>query len=334
MKQIPREAPHIHSSDSNRTVMGDVILATLPLYFMAYCYYGNRVLALALLSLVMCMTTDALLCRLAGKRVNIYDLSPAVTALLIPLMLPASIDYRVVVFAGLFAIGIAKAPFGGIGQNVFNPAAAGLAFAIACWPVRVFAYPLLFERLPLMATFTGTPVASTAAMLRLGGVPALDTTEMFLGILPGPMGATNILVILACLIFLSYRKTLYLPQTLAFVGVAGIFAALFPRVLVSPLESALLELMSGSLFFGAVFMLSDPATSPKRELPRILYGALAGLFVMLMRRFGGFEQALPFALLLANAFSPILDYFAELLHSSQRRNRDALPKAEKSTQPA
>lgn len=333
MKLIAREAPHIHHNDSAKTVMGDVILSLLPIYFISYCFYGLRAVVLGLISVVTCWVADIICNKLRGRRINFYDLSPVVTGMIIALMLPASIGYDVVIAAGLFAILVAKHPFGGVGQNIFNPAAAGLAFAVASWPTKVFSYPQLFEKLPIFTEFTGKLTESSVSVLNMGGVPLLDKSEMFLGILPGPMGATNILVIIACLIFLSYRKTISLYQFIPFVGGVAVISMLLPRVSVGAAESFALEIMSGSILFGGVFMLSDPATSPKRRFSRVLYGFIAGLLAMTIRLTSGFEQPVVFAILIMNIFSELFDPITDRIYSYiERRGKDAISKIKKGTQ--
>jgi electron transport complex protein RnfD len=118
------------------------------------------------------------------------------------------------------------------------------------------------------------------------------------------MGCTNILVLLACLLFLSVRGTVRWQMPVSFLAAAGLFALLFPRSGMEGFQSVGYELMSGSLLFGAIFMLTEPVTAPKRIGAKILYSVLAGMVVMLFRRFGGMGQMFCFALLLLNAFTP------------------------------
>ena len=126
MKLIPKKAPHIRSDTNNKTVMGDAVVTLAALYFMAACYYGQRAIRLGLLSVVVCWCADAACVWLRGRRVSLRDFSPVVTGMIIPLMMPAGIPYHIVVVADLFAILIVKQPFGGIGNNLFNPAAGGI----------------------------------------------------------------------------------------------------------------------------------------------------------------------------------------------------------------
>ena len=142
MKLMPKKAPHIRSDVNNKTVMGDAVLALAALYFMAACYHGYRALHLCALSVAVCWAADLFCTLLRGRRVNLRDFSPAVTGMIIPLMMPANIPWHVVVTAGLFAILAVKQPFGGLGNNLFNPAAGGIAFATVCWTEEMFSYPV------------------------------------------------------------------------------------------------------------------------------------------------------------------------------------------------
>ena len=307
MKLIPRNAPHIRHSDNNKTVMGDMIISLLPLYFIAFCYYGARVLVLMALSLVVCFVADTAGDLLSGRRYNFRDFSPFVTGLIIPLLMPVTASLRMVVVAGLAAILIAKQPFGGTGDNFFNPAAVGIAFATACWPTEMFLYPNPFDNIPLWNVSTVATSAGGAFSLKLGGIPSVSLQDMFLGVIQGPMGTTSVLVILACFLYLAFRRTIRPQLTLSFLASAALFAFLFPRTNAAPLEGVLYEMMSGTMVFAAVFMITDPVTSPKRPLACVAYGLAAGIVTMCFRHMGGFEQAGPFAILLMNALAPLFD---------------------------
>lgn len=147
MNLIHSRPPHVRSHESNFSVMGDMVISLVPLYLMAYFFYGSRTLVLGAVSVITCTVLDFLCTFLSSRRVGILDLSPVVTGLLIPLMLPASIGFTPVIAADLFAIGVIKQPFGGLGQNIFNPAAGGVAFAVLTWSDSVFRYPVPIESL-------------------------------------------------------------------------------------------------------------------------------------------------------------------------------------------
>ena len=323
MKLRTQNPPHIRSRESNLTMMTDIVIATLPLYAMAVYYYGTRALLLGGFGVIVSSLADGACQLLAGKIPNIRDLSGAVTGLLIPLLLPASAGYSMILLAALFGIAVAKQPFGGMGQNIFNPAAAGTAFAMICWPKSAFAYPIPFERLPAMVDDTVRLVSSPAYSLSLGGTPNIDLLDMLLGNVPGPMGGTNILVLLTCLIFLIVRKTVGLAMPAAFLGGASLMALLTPRVDAPALTAVAYELMSGLLVIGAVFLINDPVTYPKRTLPKIFYGFGTGALSVAFRHIGRYEESFLFALLVMNATVWIIDVWGEhLAHAMRRKNRE------------
>ncbi len=308
MQLIQRNAPHIRHSDNPKTLMGDMILTLLPLYVIGVCFYGFRVLVTMAVSVLICWLCDMLCGLLRSRFFNFRDLSSIVTGLIIPLMMPATVPYYVVAFAGLFAIVAVKHPFGGTGENLFNPAAGGIAFAAACWPSKVFSYPVTFTTIPLWNVDGVFTVTSTVHTLKMGGLPSADLNDMLLGLIAGPVGTVSILVLLACLIYLSIRRTIPFVQPVCFLAAAALMAFAFPRADISRTLSVAYELMSGSLVFGAVFLLNDPVTSPKRTAARALYGFVAGIVAMLFRYFGGFDHGVVFALLLMNALAEEFDY--------------------------
>ncbi|MFV0498219.1 MAG: RnfABCDGE type electron transport complex subunit D [Candidatus Fimivivens sp.] len=321
MKLRAQNPPHIRSRESNQTVMLDAVIAMLPLYAMATYYYGKRALALGLFS-VLATTIFDMLCIVArGSVPNIRDLSPTVTGMLLPLLMPASIQFEIVAAAALFGIAVAKHPFGGVGENIFNPAVAGAAFAAVCWPKMMFLYPVPFERLPIAVDDTVKLINSPAYTLMLGGAPNTAPLDMLLGNFAGPMGATNILVLCTCFLFLAVRKTVSAWMTGAFLAGAALVAAVAPRAMLSPLHSVNYELMSGLMFIGAVFLINDPVTSPKRKLSKVLYGFLAGVVSMVFRHLGENEDSLLFAILVMNATVWIIDLWGEhFAHTLRRKN--------------
>ena len=316
-----RSAPHIRHNETTRTIMGDAVLVLLILYAMAFYYYGPRALALGAWSVAISVVTDILCVLISGKRPNIRDFSPLVTGMLIPLLMPATIPYGAVAIAAVVAIAAAKHPFGGVGHNVFNPAAAGFSFSAICYGEKMFTYPLPLQLLPVFGAEQVVNGISPAFTLSLGGVPSYALLDMALGNFPGPMGATNILVILACLLYLSLRNTVRWEMPVSFFLTVSVFALLFPRTSAEGFESVALELMSGMLLLGGVFMLGDPVTTPKRDLSKVAFGVVSGITVMLFRRHSGMEESFSFAILVMNATVWGFDMWVERLYSIIRRRK-------------
>jgi len=315
-------APHIRHQESTRAMMIDITLALVALYAIAFYYYGQRVIALGCISVAAAVLADVISLLLMRKRIHIRDLSAVITGLILPLLMPAAVDFHVPVVAALFAIFVAKAPFGGFGHNVFNPAAAGFGFAAICFPVQMFSYTVPLAHLPMTIVREDLMLATSPALsLKAGGIPQFDTIEMLLGNFAGPLGATNIIVLLACLLYLVFRGTLRWEMPVFFLLTTAILSLWFPRVQTSGIDSLLYEMMSGMLLFGAVFMLGDPVTSPKRDLTKIAYAIIAGCIVMLFRHIGNLEEGFIYALLLMNATVWGFDMIAESIAGYVRRKK-------------
>ena len=327
LKQYP--APHIRMSQTTRGVMADAIAALSFLYAMAFYYHGPRSLVLGLFSVFVCLLCDILCSAISKKRYNLRDFSAVVTGMILPLMMPASVEYRIVAVAGIFAIVVAKVPFGGVGHNVFNPAAAGFSFAAICFEDALFTYPPADLKLPLWQTAEFTLATSPAFVLQLGGTPGYDSMSMLLGKYPGPMGATNILVLIACLIYLVSRGTVRWSMPVSFFATVAVLAFAFPRSAAGGLASVGFELATGLLLFGGIFLLGDPVTTPKREMSKVAFGITSGVMVMLFRHFGNMEEGITFALLLMNAAVWGFDMAGERIVRRMRRKKLGTLKGEK-----
>jgi len=302
--------------------MWDAIIALSFLYVISFYYYGPRALALGIFSVLACTVLDGATTLITGRRPNFRDFSAVVTGLILPMMMPASIPYYIVAIAGAFAILVAKAPFGGVGQNVFNPAAAGFSFVVFTFGGMLFVYPPIDLTLPVWGAVPEfTAPISPAFVMMVGGTPGHDVFDMILGRFPGPMGATNILVLIACLLYLVFRGTVRWPAPLSFFATVALLALLFPRGPATGLASVGFELATGLLLFGGIFLMGDPVTTPKRESAKIAFGVCLGVVVMLFRHFGHMEEQITYALLLLNAAVWGFDMAGEKLASKIRRKR-------------
>ncbi len=304
-------APHVRAEGSAMGMQGDIILMLFFLYTMPTIFFGPRVPLCGLLSAALCYLCD-LGCQLLRRRRNPRDLSGVVTGLMIPLLLPASIPFGVVLAAGLFAILVVKHPFGGLGQNPFNPAAGGLACVSVTAPDLVFRYPMpampTTGWLPLFGTVETALASGSAEQLQSGSMPAYEPVDLLRGFFPGPVGTTCTLLVIGCLLYLLARRTVTWHTPVAFLGTVAICAFLFPRLASGDrLDSMIYELLSGAAVFGAAILMGDPVTTPRIASGRLLYGMIGGATLMALRHFGAYPQGMVFAVLIANAFSPMLD---------------------------
>lgn len=319
MNLAPRPFPYIRSSDTVQLVTLDAVIALIPPFFMAYFYYGFRCLAIGFAAVAAAVLANWITGLCSGKGVELGDLSPVVTGMIVALMMPAAVPYYVPVTAAVFGILTAKFPYGGTGHNLFNPAAVGLAFVGLCFPGQIASYTTPLEPLALTVPEGIKYIQGPAAILKMGGIPTISTTELALGNFAGPMGTTNILVTAACLIYLLVRKNVkwYVPA--AYIGTVSLFAAAIHNENVTAWESIVLELVAGSIMFVAVYMLTEPVTLPRRPLAKLLYAVTAGFFTMIFRYYGNTLMGAVFALLLTNALSPLFDRAAESIIIRERR---------------
>ena len=321
-KLMFQNAPHVRQSESVVTMMADVVLALLPVYLMGVFYYGARALVLGIWGVLSCIVLSAIGSLLLREKA-VFDLTPIITGLIIPLLMPANIPYYIVFSACAVAILVVKFPFGGTGHNLFNPAAVGFASAAICWPEKVFSYPATMQSLEIFGEVTAKTAQSPAYSLSLGAVPDYNVLDMLLGSAPGPMGATNILVVAACGIFLIVKKAANWITPVFFLTQYSVLCLLFPRIGVSAFDALCYELFSGMIIFGAFFMLTEPVTAPKRDFAKIFAGISSAIVVFLFRYFGEFEMGFASALIVMNVFSPIFDSICEnVLHVL--RHKDAV----------
>lgn len=317
-----QSAPHVRQSETVFTIMTDVIIALVPLYIMSFFYYGARAIVLGLCGAAFSVLFSLLVKLISRDKLNTRDLTPVITGLIIPLLLPADIPYYVIISACAVAILVVKFPFGGTGNNLFNPAAVGFSAVALCWPELVFKYPTVMQNLSIFGANAAKTSASPAYSLAMGAVPDYDILDLLLGSCSGPMGAANVLVIVACGVFLIVRKAVNWRTPVFFLLTCAFFAGVFPRISGSGFDSMCYELFSGTLVFGAFFMLSEPVTSPKRDFAKILYSVCSAIVVFLFRYFGGFEDGFMFALIIMNVFSPLYDRLCEnALHLYRHRDQ-------------
>ncbi len=314
----------MRSSETSTNIMLDAIIALLPLYVMAYVYYGPRALILGAVGLVFSLATGYLCNLLTDRRANLSDFSAAVTGLILPLIMPASVPYYVVATAAVFAVMVVKFPFGGTGYNLFNPAAAGFAFVSVCWSDKVFTYPVPMQRLPLGIVIEDGAIAystSISQTLASGFVPELDRIDLIMGDFAGAMGMTNVLVLLACGLYLILRRKIHWTMPLTFFITVSAFIFLFPRTDAAFTRNLVYELCGSAVVFGGIFMLSDPVTMPKRTSAKIFYAFFAAILTMLFQYYGAFDQGAPFAIIIINIFAPLLDRASEIILQKIRRMR-------------
>ncbi len=297
----------------------------MPVLCMACYFYGWRPLLLCGIALLTGNLCDRLVALLRRRVYTNKDLSNESFALIIALLMPATVDIYVLVVAVLAGVLIGKEVFGGYGSYPFNPAAVGYAVAAVSWPEQVVRYPQPYTPLPLWDA-SAVPVGSVIEdTLRSGGILNLNAFAIALGEFAAPMGTGAALVILACGLVLWTQKDVHVGASISFLVTCGLIAFFFPRqvgltdstvlsTLLPRLQCVRDELHTGAMLFCAVFLLNEPYTCAHHRVGRILYGALVGAATMGFRYFGVYETGVCFALLAVNSLSALIDRTEEQLY--------------------
>lgn len=309
MKFIPgtltiSSSPHVHSPNSTRRLMFDVCLALVPALIAAIWYFGWRGLTVVMVSVAACVFFEWTYRKIMKKENACADLSAVVTGILLAFVCPPTIPYWVVILGALFAIVLVKQLFGGIGQNIVNPALAARAFLFS-WPlfmntwIRSGVHPAVFSN-PTSAALDGLTAATPLASMSAGKLPAEDALDLFLGQTGGCIGEVCAAALLLGGVYLLLRRVITLRIPLSYLGTVAVLAFTFPLGGANRLDWMLCQLLSGGLMLGALFMATDYTTSPVTHAGQIAYGVGCGVLTLLFRYFGSYPEGVTYAILIMN----------------------------------
>lgn len=291
-------SPHLHAAGSVQSAMLHVLLALAPATVFAVYYFGLSALLIVLTGVGVAVVSEAL-CLLALKKplAPIRDGSAAITGLLLALNLPAGIALWLVAIGAGVAIGIGKMVFGGIGQNPFNPALVGRAVLVVSWPARMTAWMG-----PGLVT-AATPLAIYRETGNIG-----NYRDLFFGFIPGSIGEISAFLLLVGGLYLMYQKIIDWKIPVTFIGTVALMTwVLGPNGWFT--GEPLFHVLSGGLMLGAFFMATDWTTSPVTKTGRLIMGIGCGLITSVIRVYGGMVEGVSFAILLMNAFTPLIDRY-------------------------
>ena len=300
-------SPHMHSPVTTRTIMRDVLIALSPALIGSVYFFGSRALMVTLVSAAAAVFFEWLWCRLMKCDDKTYDLSAAVTGVLLAFVCPPTIPYWMIIIGDLFAIVLVKMLFGGIGKNIVNPALAGRAFMFS-WPVAMSTWVKVgFEHAaPIVSGVDIVTEATPLAAMHQGQLPNVTILDSFLGNIGGCIGETSALLLLIGFVYLLARKVITARIPLAYIGTVAVLSLLFPMGHDS-LTWMGYQLFTGGLMLGAIFMATDYVTSPLTKLGQIVYGIGCGVLTIVIRYFGGYNEGVSYAILIMNCFVVLLD---------------------------
>jgi electron transport complex protein RnfD len=313
---IVTASPHLKGPATTPTIMWNVVGALLPIVVTAGVVFGVGALMVVAAATVGCVATE----RVLGPRRSLRDGSGAITGLLLGLTLPPGFPLWMAFIGGVFAIGFGKLIFGGLGQNIFNPALVGRAFLQAAFPVAITTWPsgdggfwqlaagqmnLPLMRFPVDAVSGATPLG----LMKFEGI-ATPVPDLFMGSIGGSVGETSAIVISLAGAYLAIRNFLNwrIPASI-FASVAVLSFVL--HALDPSKPGALFMLSSGGLMLGAWFMATDMVTSPVTHKGCWFFGAGIGALVVIIRLWGGLAEGVMYAILLMNAMVPYINQWTQ-----------------------
>ena len=294
---ILSSSPHIHTRDSSRRIMLDVIIALLPAAIAGVVIFGAKALGVIAACVITAVVSEALFNLIVHKKQTVGDLSAVVTGLLLALNLSTNVAIWQCVVGTVFAIVVVKCLFGGIGKNFANPAITGRVFMLLAFStVAGGAKPVVVELVS-----SATPLE----LLAQGSENAPGLMELFLGLHGGAIGETCCLALLLGFAWLLFRRVIHWHVPVIFVGTVFVLYLVFT----GSFQMALAESLAGGLFLGAIFMATDYVTSPITLKGKMVFALGCGLVTFIIRYFCAYPEGVSFSILAMNILTPYIEKF-------------------------
>ena len=316
LKLIATSNPHIRSNETTRSIMLDVIIAMLPALVWAIIWFGVKALTLTAVSVIGCMFWEWLYRKLMKKPQSVGDLSAVVTGMLLAFVCPVTTPYWMIIIGGFFSIVVVKQLFGGIGKYFVNPALAGRAFLLGSYAgVMTTWIDATQNKAPLMGSTADIITAATPlAYMKTGNMAGLTETysvmDMFLGKTGGSLGEISAAMLILGGLYLIWRKVINWQTPVAYIATVAVLSFLFPKA-GSGLEWMLYSVFGGGLMLGAFFMATDYATSPVTKKGQLIFGIGCGLFTVLIRYFGSYNEGVCYSIMVMNLCVALIDKYTK-----------------------
>lgn len=308
-------SPHIHSSDSTQKIMYRVVYAMIPALLWSVFVFGLDALRVTLIAVVACLGFEYLIQKYLMKvKPSVTDGSALITGILMAFNVPADLPWWIIVIGSLAAIGIGKLSFGGLGNNIFNPALVGRVFLLISFPVQMTSWPVN-NRSGIDAVSSATPLGIIKEGLT-NGTPISEltsqlptTTDMMIGNIGGSLGEISALMLILGGLYMLWKKVITWQTPVSIIvtvaAIAGIFWLINPDAYISPVY----HVLTGGLMLGAIYMATDMVSSPMTGKGQIIYGVGIGVITISIRLFGAYPEGISFAILIMNAFTPLINNY-------------------------
>ena len=302
-------SPHARRGVLTSHLMRDVMIALVPATIWGAYVFGVRAALVVLVSILSCVVFELLTELILKRTVTIADCSAALTGLLLGLNLSPAVPFYVPIIGGAFAIIVVKQLFGGIGKNVMNPALAARVFLMLTWTNAMTQFPAAYDRIPVFGSAADAIASATPLVALKGGALAdgVSVLDLFLGRTGGAICEVSALMLLIGGVYLLVRRVITWHIPVAYLGSFALLCLLFPAGGADRLTFTAASLCSGGLMLGAFFMATDYVTSPVTKVGRLIFGLGCGLITFFIRRFGGYNEGVSFAILIMNALVWYLD---------------------------
>lgn len=311
-------SPHVHTDNSTKKIMYGVVIAMVPAALISIYFFGLDALRVIALSVISCLAVEYIIQKYLMKTaVTITDGSAIVTGVLLAFNVPSNLPWWIILIGAIVSIGIAKMSFGGLGKNVFNPALVGRVFLLISFPVQMTSWPI---PKPLFAEkLTDAVTGPTPLGILKEGLMADKTVQDIMPELPnyvnnlmtgfqgGSLGEVSAFALLLGALYMLYRKIITWHIPAAYLGSVVVFSGILwladPTQYVDPL----FHLVTGGIMLGVFYMATDMVSSPMSVRGQLVFGAGCGILTILIRVFGAYPEGVSFAILIMNAFVPLID---------------------------
>lgn len=317
-KLLVSPSPHIHGKENTGNLMRDVVIALLPAVAVSIYFFGFSALMLFAVGVVSCVAVEYLIGKFLMKsKITICDYSAVITGLLLALNVPVSTPWWVMVIGAVVAIGIAKMTFGGLGQNLFNPALVGRVFLLVSFPVIMtdWSTPPSFFGAAIDATSGATPLgivkeglAQGQTLSQIYAAHDFSYSEMLFTRL-GSAGEISAIALLLGFVYLLVRRVIRPHIPVAVLGSVFVFSGILWLCNGEKFTDPIFNILTGGILLGAIFMATDYVTSPMSTKGMIVFGVGIGVLTILIRQFGAYPEGISFAILIMNATVPLLNMY-------------------------
>ncbi len=291
-------SPHIRDKSSTSKIMLDVCIALMPTLAFGVWHFGLNALAVIVSSVASCVISEFVFELITKKPVTVFDFSAVVTGLIIALNMPPQVAWWVPAVGGVFAIIVVKMLFGGLGQNIMNPALAARCFLLISFTSRMTDF----------STADGVSSATPLAVLKTGG--SVDLPDAFLGLKTGCIGEVSCLAILIGAAYLLIKRVISIRIPAFYIGSAALFIFIFAWAnggSIPDWQFVLGELLTGGLMAGSFFMATDYTTSPITKGGQIIYAVLIGFLTAVFRILGSSAEGVSYAIVISNLAVPLIE---------------------------